>query len=211
MATRTKLKALDLFCGAGGASTGLYLAGFDVTGVDIKNQRRYPFKFVRADALEYPLGGYDFIWASPPCQRYSKYSRNLGTAKNHPDFVALVIDRLRSTKTVWVVENVPGAPLRQDLVLCGTMFGLPLIRHRIFQFSNSTVLLTSPCDHTGNEIGVYGGGTPSFYRRKLGRNISLEEKRVAMGIDWMGVREIAQAVPPDYSKFIAQGLLRVSG
>lgn len=208
MPIRRKPRALDLFCGAGGASMGLYRAGFAVTGVDINLQVRYPFTFIQADALEFPLDGFDLIWASPPCQRYSKYSRNLGTSVQHPDLVAPIRNRLLTTGTPWIIENVPGAPLRVDVILCGTMFGLPLLRHRHFEGTFSSLILTPNCNHQGNEIPVYGGGTTPYHRKKLGRTIKVCEKRIAMQIDWMSLYELSQAVPPVYAEFLSRHFLR---
>src|SRR5215813_8182926 len=99
-------RCLDLFCGAGGASMGLHRAGFDVTGVDIKPQPRYPFKFVQADAMEYPLEGFDFIWASPPCQRYTMAQNAAKNAEAHPDLIPALRYNLTGTATPWVIENV---------------------------------------------------------------------------------------------------------
>ena len=102
-------RALDLFCGAGGASMGLSRAGFDVVGVDIEPQPEYPFDFVRADALTYPLDGFDFIWASPKCQRYSAATRQSGNPEAHPDQVPAVRERLLAAGMPYAIENVMGA------------------------------------------------------------------------------------------------------
>lgn len=128
-------RALDLFCGAGGAAVGLYRAGFDVVGVDIKPRPRYPFEFHQGDALSFAAAGFDLVWASPPCQRFSIYSRNLGTSENHPDLLDPTRGALEASGAVWIIENVPGAPLRQPTVLCGSMFDLDVRRHRLFETS----------------------------------------------------------------------------
>jgi len=198
------LRALDLFCGAGGATRGLQRAGFHVTGVDIVRSPRYcGDAFIQADALDADLDGYDFIWASPVCKRYCLFARNLGTFDRHPDQVGAVRELLSASDAHWVIENVPGAPLRADLILCGTMFGLKLLRHRLFECS-FPVFAPATCAHRGDEIPVYGNGTPKWHRERLGRGVSIAEKRAAMGIDWMNRNELSQAIPPAYSEWIAR-------
>lgn len=212
------MKALDLFCKAGGATKGLQEAGFHVTGVDIERQPNYCGDvFLQGDVFDCLLGllssGYQFdlIWASPPCQRYSMFSRNLGTSENHPDLIGGVRELLDQVGSPWIIENVVGAPLRKDVVLCGTMFGLRLIRHRVFETAFPAPVLVPPCTHRGGEIPVYGNGTPRWHREKLGRNITVAEQRVAMGIDWMTRAELTQAVPPAYSKYLARAWLTTAG
>ena len=113
------MRLLDLFCGAGGAAMGYHRAGFEVVGIDIAPQPNYPFEFVQADAMEFPLDGFDAIHASPPCQAYTA----LATGK-HPRLIEPMRERLASSGVPWVIENVVGAPLRQPVLLCGSMFGL---------------------------------------------------------------------------------------
>lgn len=185
---------------------GLARAGFDVTGVDIEPHPRYPFRFVLGDALDVPLDGFDLIWASPPCQRYTVFARNTGTAARHPDLVPRVRRRLVEQGTPYIIENVPGAPLRSPLLLCGSMFGLGVRRHRLFETSFS-IGLTLTCNHERAAVPVYGHGTPQHQRRSWGRNVSIEEKRDAMGIDWMNRDELSEAIPPAYSQWIAERFL----
>jgi hypothetical protein len=186
---------------------GLHRAGFEVVGVDIKPQPRYPFEHHVADALTFPLDGFDLIWASPPCQRYSMYARNMGTAHNHPDLVVPVRARLEASGVPFIIENVPGAPLRADVILCGSMFGLAVRRHRLFECSFLVGLAPAACDHSRPAIPVYGHGTPQWYRMRCG-NIGLAEKRAAMGdIDWMNRDELSQAIPPAYSEWLARRFL----
>lgn len=139
---------------------GLHRAGFDVTGVDHALQPRYPFAFIQSDALMVPLDGFDLIWASPPCQRYSMYSRNVGTAENHPDLIEPIRERLKASGTPSIIENVEGAPLMASVILCGSMFGLGVRRHRLFECSFQIGRMLPPCDHRIPAIPVFGNGTP---------------------------------------------------
>jgi DNA (cytosine-5)-methyltransferase 1 len=144
------MRLLDLFCGAGGAGMGYHRAGFEVVGVDIKPQPRYPFEFHRADALEYlnqHWREFDIIHASPPCQFYSRATKMNGTKHNHPDLLQPTIDALDATGKPYIVENVPGAPMKNYLMLCGTMFGLRVFRHRLFVTSPQIMFSPFSCNH----------------------------------------------------------------
>ncbi|CDX54541.1 conserved hypothetical protein [Mesorhizobium plurifarium] len=222
------MKALDLFCCAGGAAMGLHRAGFEVVGVDVRPQPRYPFEFHQADALTYPLNGFDFIWASPPCQAHSSISRVSGRQEHHVDRIEETRARLKASGLPWVMENVVGAPLRDPFMLCGTMFGLQtscgaeLRRHRIFE-ANWFIGLQPQCQHGESVVGVYGGHahdrkrktitvTGSTPQQNVIRNRSrltfpVSEAKLAMGIDWMTMAELSQAIPPAYSEFIGRAAL----
>src|SRR6516225_6131392 len=115
-------RLLDLFCGAGGAAMGYHRAGFDVTGVDIRPQPRYPFRFVQADAMTYPLDGWDVIHASPPCQDHSSL-RSRADEHGTGWMLDATLERLAAQSASWVVENVGAAHNRADFLLCGEMFG----------------------------------------------------------------------------------------
>jgi DNA (cytosine-5)-methyltransferase 1 len=212
---------LDLFCGAGGAAKGYYDAGFDIVGIDSVNQPHYPFTFIQADALTFDLSGFDVIHASPPCQGYS---RSLGIAsiygvKEHPLLIGTIRKRLEASGKPWIIENVEGSDLPDALELCGSMFGLPIRRHRWF---SSSELLFAPgaCQHTdscinpvGNKVRGYGSlASKTTYvdakgatRRREGY-LSIATGRLAMGIDWMSVAELCQAIPPAYTHWIGRQL-----
>jgi DNA (cytosine-5)-methyltransferase 1 len=199
---------LDLFCGQGGAGMGYYCAGFDVMGVDLDNQPRYPFEFVQADALDYlahaDLSMFDLIHASPPCQRYS-YGTNIrqSTRGRHPDLVGPVRDALERTGIPYVIENVPGSPVRADLKLCGCQFGLwRLKRERWFETSWKQEFDQPPCDHPEPVIYVYGHSPTRENIAKLGFNPSIADWQRAMGIDWMGRRGLSQAIPPAFTEYL---------
>jgi DNA (cytosine-5)-methyltransferase 1 len=198
---------------------GLHLGGFDVVGVDIEPQPRYPFEFHQADALEYPLDGFDFIWASPPCQEYSVATLCRGASrKSHPDLVAPTRARLRAAGVPWVMENVYGAPLHHPLMLCGLMFGLRVLRHRYFETSPAMLSPHHP-SHRGVRIGEGGmicaaghGGSKYHGRGAHRREIPPDHRskvawQKAMGIDWMLRDEMAQAIPPAYSRYIAEQMM----
>lgn len=206
-------RLLDLFCGAGGAGAGYARAGFDVVGVDLAPQPRYPFEFIQGDALEYleryiwavpAPERFDVIHASPPCQRYSVATRD---KDKHPDLVPSVRDLLAYTGLPYVIENVPGAPMRDPVVLCGSMFGLRVRRHRLFE-TNWPLLLVPPCDHKGQgqPVGVYGGGTGKGQKR--GRKVmSSAEAMEVMEMPWADRKGATQAIPPAYTEFIGKHLI----
>lgn len=274
-------EALDLYCGDGGASMGLRRAGFKVTGVDHKPHPRYPFRFIQADALQFPLDGYDFIWASPPCQKYTRL-RFMPNYREHPDLIAQTRERLVQSGKPWCIENVEDAPLGESgylIVLCGTMFGLQtadgraeLRRHRLFETS-FPIVLRPQCQHGYRSVlGIYGehvhpdpaqpardrlrrpprvltvvrhtpvdnagrrtisvighsapqlhdsrrrtisitGATPqtNLVHNRVRETFSVRDARQAMGIDWMAMKGLSQAVPPAYSEFIAKRFLTAAG
>jgi DNA (cytosine-5)-methyltransferase 1 len=192
---------------------GYSRAGFEVVGVDIKPQPHYPFEFHQADALEYVAEHgreFDAIHASPPCQRYSIYSRNMGTSEGHPDLIAATRASLIATGRPYAIENVPGAPLRNAVRLCGSSFGLRVQRHRLFETNLPDLFLNPPCQHDRlvPTLPAYGHGTPQWHRQKLGRNISADEVRAALGgLDWMTRAEAVQAIPPQYTEWIGRQLI----
>jgi hypothetical protein len=177
----------------------------EIVGVDINPQPRYPFTFVQADAMTYPLDGFDFIHASPPCQHYSIATPH-ARRDNHPDLLAATRERLIASGALWVIENVPGAPMRADFSICGCQVGLELRRRRLFETSWQHFQMASPCHHTGPVVSVVGHGTPSWVREQLGYNPTIQNYRDAMGIDWMNRNELSQAIPPAYTEHIGNAL-----
>ena len=224
-----KLRALDLFSGAGGASMGIHRAGFEVTGIDLNPQPRYPFTFIQGDALEADLNGYDFVWASPPCQAHTSL-KTMHNAKQHADLIPATRAKLEEWGGPWIMENVVGSPLDNPLLLCGTMFGLgvedaELRRHRLFESNH--MLFVPGCQHGSRDvIGIYGGHarnrrrarTIGVYgegcrdsRRKFDKGVpdfSIEQGRKAMDIDWMTIAELSQAIPPAYSEFLCRQIIQ---
>ena len=194
-----KPRLLDLFCGAGGAGMGYHRAGFEVVGVDIKPQLHYPFEFHQTDAMTYPLEGFDVIHASPPCQAYTAMQHICKNKHKHPDLVAPIRKILSLSKKPFVIENVVGAPLKIDLLLCGSMFGLKIIRHRIFESNALSFILTLTCHHDG----VYD----PWHKDGVGQREKLSK---AMGIDWFMTRpEVREAIPPAYTEFIGKKIINL--
>jgi DNA (cytosine-5)-methyltransferase 1 len=197
------VRVLDLFCGAGGASVGYHRMGWLVVGVDIRPQPHYPFQFRQADALEFPLGGFDLIHASPPCQAYSGMSDcRPGLWAEYPALIEPVRERLQESGTDWVIENVPGAPLKSPVTLCGQMFGLVLYRHRLFETSFP---VTEP-QHPAHTIPASRAGhwTPGTIMSVAGHVAPMAEARRAMGIGWMNRDELTEAIPPVYTQWVAE-------
>lgn len=191
---------LDLFCGAGGAATGYHRAGFDIVGIDNLPQPDYPFTFIQGDATDPPvrLDTFDLIHASPPCQAYIR-SGNVDR-KRHPDLLPQTRELLERSGKPWIIENVPGAPMRPDIVLCGSQFGLPIRRHRWFESNLPLSPFVPPCDHSRPIVGVYGNphGQNGAYQGMLPGTIATW--RDAMGMPWANARGLSNAIPPAYTE-----------
>jgi DNA (cytosine-5)-methyltransferase 1 len=188
---------------------GYHRAGFDVVGVDIDPQPNYPFDFHQLDATTMNLMlwrcHYDAIHASPPCQRYIR-SGNVDRSK-HPDLLPTVRQLLTSTGAPYVIENVPGAPMRPDVILCGSMFGLGIRRHRWFESNIPLSPWTLACNHSLPVTGVYGHphGDGGAAKGMLPGNLETWSRE--MGIDWMTTSELALAIPPAYTQHIGEQLM----
>jgi DNA polymerase-1 len=220
-------RVLDLFCGAGGVARGLMQAGCHVTGVDLTPQPRYcGDTFVQIDALAYletaDLSQFDFIWASPPCQRYTSLKHAPGKHRD-ADLVAATRAALIASGKPYVIENVPGAPLIGPVTLRGSMFGLGthaypegwrIERNRLFE--TSFPLLAPQRRHDDRPVvGLYGGHFRDRRRGKgenhrSGSNVPSELGYKAMGIPFgsMTTAEVSDAIPPAYSRYIAEQWLR---
>ncbi len=212
-----KPRLLDLFCCAGGAGVGYSRAGFKVVGVDIKPQPSYPFQFIQADALALDckfLASFDAIHASPPCQAYSDLAKRNGNADEWPRLIEPTRKMLARTGLPYIIENVDGAPLRNPIVLCGTMFpGLRVLRHRLFE-ANFLILEPAhgrhPKVHTFDKRKSHFGKTDDmrdFVQVTGGGNCSIVAARDAMGIGWMTKNELNEAIPPAYTQWIGKQLL----
>lgn len=187
---------------------GYSLAGFDVVGVDIKPQPKYPFAFVHGDAIQYlELHGseFDLIHASPPCQGYS----NLTPKKNRPNHAKLIPvlrQILLKIGKPYVIENVAGAKreLINPLMLCGSMFGLRTQRHRFFETSFK-IEAPKGCNHSELPLLVTTASKASREKRiALGiKPKSVSNSKLAYGIDWLGFSELKEAIPPAYTEYIA--------
>jgi DNA (cytosine-5)-methyltransferase 1 len=212
-------RLLDLCCCAGSAAMGYHNAGFDVVGVDIAPQPNYPFEFVQMDALEflynYGGDGWDAIHASPPCQKYSvmgNLHRHNGYDEKHPDMIAAMRERLEWWGIPWVIENVPGAPLENPIMLCGSMFGLRVYRHRLFE--SSFLMLAPPhVPHKDDTPSSGRGKSSKGYVCVSGsggvQGVPYAYLCEAMGgVDWMNKRELSQAIPPAYTEFVGRQLLQ---
>ena len=206
-------RLLDLFCGAGGAGMGYSRAGFEVVGVDISPQPNYPFEFIQGDAMAFLVehgAKFDVIHASPPCQAHTVAQRIHG--KRHPDLVGSTRLLLHEVGIPWIIENVMCAPLLQPIMLCGLMFQLKVLRHRLFESSEMLLAPSHPKHPKGNLTNSchgYSTGANGFVT-VAGNNFVRQAGAEAMAIDWMKRRpELAQAIPPAYTEYLGRQLLAV--
>jgi DNA (cytosine-5)-methyltransferase 1 len=207
-----KPRLLDLFCGAGGAAMGYARAGFNVIGVDSNPQPHYPFEFIQADCLtlgEEFLLLFDALHASPPCQKYTRKTAHWGRTRKHfiehPDLIDPTRRMLMKSGRPYVLENVMGAPMRADLILCGTMFDLRIIKHRQFETNFPLIGPANGCDHA------------DVYNPWQGKGRNAKEHRQAQGTPWIpqcggasrkaGVTgDLNNAIPPAFTQFIGEQL-----
>lgn len=205
------MKVLDLFAGEGGAGEGYRRAGFDVTSVElsVKTASNNPHDVIVANAMTFVSacgGDFDLIHGSPPCQGYTTL-RHRFPDKEYPMLIEPLREALLKTGKPYVIENVPGAEwaLHNPKTLCGSMFGLGsngliLKRHRLFETNWDWE--TPPDKCKGHKVGgVYGNMGPN---RAIGRGtkFSFPEAQEAMGIDWMSIKGLSQAIPPAYTEYI---------
>jgi len=200
-----KPRLLDLFCGAGGAGVGYARAGWDVTGVDVIDQPDYPFTFWRGDALalDYEkLLSFDAIHASPPCQAYctiTSSARKRGIV--YPDLYLKTKAMLVASGLPYIIENVPGSPSRNAIKLCGTMFGLGVFRHRLFESNVRLQLPATACTCYKNRIG-------DGFVTVAGSKSTKADGAQGMGIDWHITKaQLVEAIPPAYTEFLGCQLM----
>jgi DNA (cytosine-5)-methyltransferase 1 len=212
-------RLLDLYCGAGGAAVGYDRAGFDVVGIDHRPMPRYPFTFHQADALEYLAEHgheYDAIHASPPCQGYSVMAH--ATGRDAPRLIPETRDLLLASGRAYVIENVELAhrEMQNYVTLCGTMFGLKVRRHRLFEMSPSCFALLPPCAcqngvKSGALVGQMLTGKVAPGRTPRLGVYTESDRREAIGVPWMTTMEARQAIPPAYTEWVGRLLVEAGG
>jgi DNA (cytosine-5)-methyltransferase 1 len=206
------IKVLDLFCGGGGGAKGYDEAGCEVFGVDNKPQPKYPYRMAVADALMYAVlfgRNYDLIHASPPCQGYSSITPDKG---KHKTMIPITRKILRWIGKPYIIENVPGArkELVNPIMLCGTMFDLKVVRHRYFECNPTIWFAPRSCSHYRKV--VKHGRLPDrdrHYAALTGHFSDVEFGQIASGIDWLGQKELSQAIPPAFTNWLVTEMLKV--
>ena len=223
------MRILDLYCAGGGAAMGYARAGFIPVGVDINRQPNYPFPFIQGDAIRVlsellydeigvevdgqmlTIRDFDAIHASPPCQRYTRKSANWGRARTsvieHPDLLAPTRAALMQAEMPWVIENVPGAPIDAHLMLCGSMFGLKIQKHRLFESNVPLVLAPASCKHVGLYNPWQGPGRSAAKHREAQDTPWLPQSGGASrAAGYTG--DVNNAIPPAYTEFIGKQLMK---
>ena len=202
-------KLLDLFCCQGGAGTGYVEAGFDVIGVDIDPQPRYPFEFHQADAIEYArahCNEFDAVHASPPCQAHTNAQKIMGN--DHPDLIEPTRELLLVLGKPFVIENVPLAPLIDPVELCGAMFGLETYRHRLFETNWELTAPEHPA-HVARTTKMGRPPKPGEYMHVVGNFSGVDRGREVMGMPWANRDGLREAIPPAYTQHIGEQLLKL--
>jgi DNA (cytosine-5)-methyltransferase 1 len=205
-----KYKLLDLYCGGGGAGFGYEQAGFEVTGVDIVNQPKHKGRFIQYDAIEFlKLYGheYDAIHSSPPCQQYSMASMQFRlSGKKYFDLIEPTRNQLKETGKPYIIENVPGSPLNNPIVLCGSMFGMMTYRHRLFE-SNMELKSPEHPEHIARSTKMGRKPKEDEFIQYVGHFSGVRLVQEMTGLHWLGQKELAQSIPPQYTKFIGMQLI----
>jgi DNA (cytosine-5)-methyltransferase 1 len=213
----TRPVLIDVCSKAGGAAMGYHRAGFEVVCIDIEPQPNCPFEFIQADILTFDLGalvrrtGAVALHGSPPCQLFCAYRRRgSGVGDSYLNLIPNVREKFRATGLLYLIENVPGAAseLVDPVQLCGSSFGLDVRRHRLFE--SNAELTAPPCDHSwqtprftpaSNRVNLRSTVEIGVYR------IPLAVQRAAMGIDWMTLGELSEAIPPAYTEHLGLQVL----
>jgi DNA (cytosine-5)-methyltransferase 1 len=224
------VKLIDFCCKAGGTSMGYHQAGFEVVGVDVEDQPNYPFEFRRLDVREITASEiaeiareFDAVAISPPCQTHSTL-KTCAVPGRYDDLIPFARKLVSDIGLPYIIENVPGAPLVNPVRLCGSSFGLRIRRHRIFE--SSVALVGKPCEHGWQErskiyinrphgdgsekrVGFIPKGNGPFWLPRMKRYVpSVQLQRVAMGIDWMTGDELEEAIPPAYTRYLGEQLIK---
>lgn len=203
-------RLLDGCCCQGGAGMGYARAGFDVTGVDVVPQPRYPLPFIRADIVEYVAEHgheYDVIHLSPPCQDYSATERIMRTGNDYPRLIAPLRLILKGmAHPAWVIENVPGSPLHNPVTLCGSMFGLRQYRHRLFE-SNLPLAAPPHLPHTARQVKMGRYPADGEMIQCVGNFAGVDIGREAMGAPWMTRDGLREAIPVAYTEHLGRQLM----
>jgi DNA (cytosine-5)-methyltransferase 1 len=205
------MRLLDLFCCQGGASMGYHLAGFEVVGVDINPQPHYPFEFHQGDALAYLMeygDDFDVIAGSPPCQAHTNAQKIMGN--QHPDYIDSMRALLDPAKP-YVIENVPGAPLRNPIELCGAMFGLGTYRHRLFESNVALDVPVAHPEHVARTTKMGRAPVDGEFMHVVGNFSGVEQARRAMGIEWMTRDGLRESIPPAYTEHIGRQIISQLG
>ncbi|TKA09528.1 methyltransferase domain-containing protein [Actinacidiphila oryziradicis] len=200
-------RVLDAFCCQGGAGKGYHDAGFDVTGIDIAPQPRYPFTFVQGDAVEFIREHgheFDLGHASPPCQAHTRCQQIQG--RHHPDLIDPVRDAFEAADIPYIIENVPGAPLHDPVTLCGAMFGLRTYRHRLFETTFPMAAPRHP-QHTARTAKMGRPAREGEFLHIVGNFSGVALARDVMGMPWANRDGLREAIPPAYTRHIGRAFL----
>ena len=180
-------------------------------GVDVVSQRRYiGDEFYQMDVFEFLRShprSRDAVCfaASPPCQGYIK--AGIVDRAKHFRLIEPTRELLIASGKPYVIENVMDAPLNDPVILSGPMFDLMVLRERKFE-TNWPLPQPPILPFTGKVVQMGRQPKPGEYISVVGHFTDVKYARKAMGIEWMTRDELAQAIPPAYTKYIGDHLIK---
>ncbi len=126
--------------------------------------------------------------------------------KEYVDLIEVTRKSLIETGLPYVIENVPGSPLHNPIELCGLMFGLKTYRHRLFE---SNIQLVAPIHAAHISLNAKMGRKikDGEFIQYVGHFSGVEIVQEMTGLHWLGQKELAQSIPPQYTEFIGRQII----
>ncbi|MBN0040195.1 hypothetical protein JN535_08450 [Cellulosimicrobium cellulans] len=137
---------------------------------------------------------------------YARTNAQKIRGNEHPDFIQATRAAFELIGKPYVIENVPGSPVRPDIELCGAMFSLRTYRHRLFE---SNVPLAAPTHRAHQARTTKMGRRPvdGEFMHVVGNFSGVQAAREAMDMPWATRDGLREAIPPAYTEHIGAQLI----